>query len=366
MKEKFSNTIVAIHLFNGYTGSPKILFHFIRIAISQGKNVSIISSFNNEGFLSDLKDVKKINIYYLFFKNKILRFINFFLFQLISSFNLFRFKPNGSLLINTIQPVLPALVGRILGYNVILYLHEVYPINGLFNKILFSLSTRFSNRIICVSNYVFNSLDAKFQDKSVVINNCIDIDFFPIKNKKEVVQLNINSKRNVLMVSSLKSYKGIFEFIEVAKLMSNFDFTLILSESQTEIDLALESLGKIKNLSVFPMQKNLDYFYMNCDLILNLTKVDMIIESFGMTILEAMKYGKPAIVPPIGGVAELVEEGINGFKVDSRDLNKLQDRIDYVLSNQSVYNKMSIAAFEKAKLYSLDNYKRKLIEFSFF
>jgi len=32
------------------------------------------------------------------------------------------------------------------------------------------------------------------------------------------------------------------------------------------------------------------------------------VETFGLTILEGMTYKLPAIVPPVGGVIELVEE----------------------------------------------------------
>ena len=42
-------------------------------------------------------------------------------------------------------------------------------------------------------------------------------------------------------------------------------------------------------------------------------------ESFGMVALEAMAMGTPVIASEVGGLAHLVQHGVTGFHVPSRD-----------------------------------------------
>ncbi|HCB49006.1 MAG TPA: glycosyltransferase family 1 protein, partial [Chloroflexi bacterium] len=50
-------------------------------------------------------------------------------------------------------------------------------------------------------------------------------------------------------------------------------------------------------------------------------------ESFGMVALEAMAMGTPVIASEVGGLAFLVQDGVNGFHVPSRDPEALAERI---------------------------------------
>ena len=71
-----------------------------------------------------------------------------------------------------------------------------------------------------------------------------------------------------------------------------------------------------------------------------------------MTVLEAMYYAKPVIVPPIGGVVELVENGVNGYCIEATNLDLICMRTQSLAENHGLYKKMSKAAFEKANLFT--------------
>lgn len=45
------------------------------------------------------------------------------------------------------------------------------------------------------------------------------------------------------------------------------------------------------------------------------------VETFGMTILEAMAYGIPAIVLNVGEPMEIVSDGYNGYCIDVSDVD---------------------------------------------
>ena len=59
-------------------------------------------------------------------------------------------------------------------------------------------------------------------------------------------------------------------------------------------------------------------------------------ESFGMVALEAMAMGTPVIASEVGGLAHLVQHGVTGFHVPSRDLEALAAAMLELLTNDEL------------------------------
>ena len=60
-----------------------------------------------------------------------------------------------------------------------------------------------------------------------------------------------------------------------------------------------------------------------------------------MTVLEAMTAGLPVIVPTVGGVADLVDDGVNGYKIDVQQLEDIKIRIISILTDDEIYASLS-------------------------
>ena len=84
---------------------------------------------------------------------------------------------------------------------------------------------------------------------------------------------------------------------------------------------------------------------------MNLTDPRKAIETFGLTALEAMSAGLPVIVPTLGGIAELVDDGVNGYKIDVHDIDRIVERIDNIFTDKSLYLKLSENALLMSKKY---------------
>jgi glycosyltransferase involved in cell wall biosynthesis len=71
-----------------------------------------------------------------------------------------------------------------------------------------------------------------------------------------------------------------------------------------------------------------------------------------MTALEAMNYGLPVIVPPRGGISELVVDGYNGYHLSYTDLDKIVATIIKIAENPDLYLELSNGAREMVEKFS--------------
>jgi hypothetical protein len=80
-------------------------------------------------------------------------------------------------------------------------------------------------------------------------------------------------------------------------------------------------------------------------------------ESFGLSILEGMYLGKPVIASRIGGVTEIVEDGVTGILVEPNHPEQIADRILYLFRNKEICDRIGRKAREVAvRRFPLKNY----------
>ena len=79
---------------------------------------------------------------------------------------------------------------------------------------------------------------------------------------------------------------------------------------------------------------------------MNLTNPAMVVETFGMTILEAMSYGIPVIAPPVGGPAEIVQDGENGYTADVRNTQQMDVLLQQLATQSAERVRLSANAKE--------------------
>lgn len=340
--------VLAFHLLNNYTGSPKVLSHLIKIWRNEGFDVHITTSLKNEGFLSKISGITYHTNYYKFYNNLLFRFISLFLSQTIVFYRLlFLVKPTDIIYINTILPFSAAFAGKIKRCRVIYHLHETSTRPFILKRFLMWVLKITATDVVYVSEYLAN-VEKVSGKRTYIIHNCIDDEFY--YTAKEYIRCK-TERKNVLMVSSLKIYKGVEEFIALSKLNPHLCFRLILSASENDAEQFAKKVGNPKNVEIFSTKSDLHQHYQWADIVLNLSNTDRWIETFGLTVLEGMAYGLPAIVPPVGGVTELVENDVNGYCISSKQIEEISQKINFVLSDDNTYNRFSKAASIKVEKY---------------
>jgi L-malate glycosyltransferase len=343
--------IYFVHLLNNYSGAPKVLY-LILSGLSKKREFEIhLLTSKTNGFLTDIPFINYNYISYKWKTNRIL-----LLFRLLNSeielfFRIFFSKKVSIVYINTILPFGAAIAAYLRHIPVIYHVHEYYINPNIFQKLCMFILKKTATEIICVSNFVKEKLKT---GKEIVIYNAL----MPI-NKTDINIINISRKyknRLLVMASSLKIYKGIYQFIELARTMPEYKFILICSAGKTEIKNFFSNKTLPLNFHIITQQKNIDNIYRNASIVMNLTLPDQCVETFGMTLIEGFNYACPAIAPNIGGPSEIVINNLNGKLVNPADTKSVKECINSIMNSESSYKIYSENANLSAKKYLYENF----------
>lgn len=86
-------------------------------------------------------------------------------------------------------------------------------------------------------------------------------------------------------------------------------------------------------------------------------------ETFGLTIVEAMLQGKPVIASRIGGIPEIVEDGVTGLLFEPGNAEDFAEKIHYLWERPDLCRQMGEAGREKAlREYSSEKYYLRLMK----
>ncbi|MFK8104692.1 MAG: glycosyltransferase family 4 protein [Saprospiraceae bacterium] len=349
--------IVFAHLYNDYSGSPLVLSTVIKGFLNRKTRVELITS-TSEGFLSEL-DLPKKNNAYRFHQHKFLRLITFLFCQIRMFFQALQYREEQVVFyVNTLLPFGVALAAKLMNKKVVYHLHETSVRPIILKRFLKWVASVTATELVYVSDFLRKEESIKGVTGSVV-PNALSKAFLEQASSFQNEQPT-QKDFVVLMICSLKAYKGVNEFVALAKQLPQLQFEMVLNATQPEIDHFFAATKLSTNLSLFPKQANVHPFYQRASLVLNLSHPQLWVETFGMTLLEGMAYGIPAISPPVGGPVELIHSGKNGYQIDQRALPQIIERITQLSTNEQLYQSFSQQARIKAATFNVERMQESL------
>ena len=277
--------------------------------------------------------------------NWCLEFIMLLFFAPINIYKLYtKIEKNNTLIyVTTKKGLLYAYLLNIL-YNIpyIYHCHLVEKKNTVFNLLIKKAKT-----IICVSKSVYESIN--HQHKTIIYN--------PIINTKGIKKTKNNNNFTVAAIGSLIEIKGFEYFIKAATTInSNIEFR-IYGEGALKNNLIQLAKNRVKFMGY--SDNIIEELYKSIDIIVVPT---IIKEALSLAVLEAKSVGIPVIVTNIGGQAEIVKDGLNGFHVPIKDSIEIKNKIELLTSDLSLYNKMSMEAFKSSSLFDYNIFSSKIID----
>jgi glycosyltransferase involved in cell wall biosynthesis len=356
-----------VHLFNDFSGSPRVLRDAIEASGHCSEQLHVFTS-SHDGFLSDLSGVKKTNFFYARSDKKYLQLF-YFLSSQVNLFILLIFylvvskikKRKSILIVNTMLPFGAGIAGKLLGIKVIYYVHETLIKPNYFKKFLRFFIEYCASSVIFVSHFLKKE-ESFSKPKQVVIYNGLRSDFSSINviddNKLRTKYLS----KKILFAGSLKSYKGIYELLKIADKLKDFKFIAAMNCEPAELNVFINESKPPNNITFLARPNNIDEIFRESFLVLNLSLIDEWIETFGLTLIEGMAFGSPVVSPPVGGPVEFVTEN-NGFLIDSRDTNGIVQFICQLNSSFDVWKEYSIEALLTSKKFSADKYKASYVAY---
>ncbi len=222
------------------------------------------------------------------------------------------------------------------------------------------LYNRFNFTPVSISDEVLNSVKNEYGESFIE----------KIDNGAKALQKSSAFKETKDYIESLKETPNTKIFVSIGRLMKQknhlmmiesfeklfqegLDAKLLIIGSKTTdtayaqaCEDAIKSHDKIKLLGE---KSNIGDFIYNCDAMC----LSSIYEGMPISILETMSAGVPTISTPVGGVVDIIEDGINGYLSDDVSCDTYQAVIKRFLENPTHNSAKTKEIFNKN--YSIEN-----------
>jgi L-malate glycosyltransferase len=355
--------IVFVHLLNDRSGSPAVLASAIRALGADGAVARLFVGSDGDGRLNDVP-VSTTRYWYRRGSHRLITLATYFISQVFLFLRLLLDKdiPRDAVLyVNTLLPFGAAIFGRLTGRRVVYHLHEVSVSPAALRWFLTFVARHTARRLIYVSDFHRSRLPIS-PVPSVTVYNSLEASF-AARAKGTPYRHRHDGVFRVLMLASLRDYKGIPEFVALANRLcsaSDICFDLVANDENTAVRQYFSRFELPPNFTVHSSTGDTAQHYAHASLVVNLSRPDLWIETFGLTLLEAMAFGVPVIAPPVGGPVELVVDGKEGFLVDCRQSDQLTQKVLLLASSQELSLSMSAAARDRAATFSETEFVRGL------
>jgi glycosyltransferase involved in cell wall biosynthesis len=225
--------------------------------------------------------------------------------------------------------------------------------------------------VIAVSGWMRSEVISQFKvppEKVIEIPNGVDIEKFsgPVDAEAFRSKWKVQpGERLITAVGRLTSQKGFDDLIkaypEIRKAVPRSRL-LLMGEGYMRGELeSLAEAQQVRGSTTFAG------FVSDADVV-NALKVSDVVavpsrfEPFGIVALEAMAGGSPLVVSKVGGLAEIVDDGVDGLEVQPNDPPSLARAAVKVLSDGVLASQLVAKAKEKVKAYDWASSTAKTLE----
>lgn len=295
--------------------------------------------------LEEAKAIKGVTVKESLFLERPINPINDFL-ALIEIFCFI--KKNNITIIHTHSSkagLLGRLAGKFAGVDFMLHTVHGWSFNNyqsslsrMFFVWMERIAARFSHKLIVVSDYdrkkgLENSIGE--EDKYSLIRYGIDFSQFRSKRKDIKKTLGIDASDPVVgTVSCLKPQKSPLDFIKLVFLVTQKmpDVRFVIAGDgilRKESERLINSFGLQDKLFLLGWRRDIPDILGSLDAFVLTSKW----EGLPISVLEAMAAEKPVIATNTGGIAEIVEDGKNGFLVECVNMKDMSEKLIALLKD---------------------------------
>lgn len=199
-----------------------------------------------------------------------------------------------------------------------------------------------ADSVIVLSSQWKNYFDALLEMDTVVINNAVKIEELPKKNWDN----------SLLYLGRINKAKGIYDLIDsMAALKRNgFVFKLYVAGAgdDEKVSEIIHKLGLESNITMLGWlgEEEKKKYLRSCSYIV----LPSYFEGMPMAVLEGMSYGCIPITTMVGGLGDIITDGVNGFEIEpGKPDNICKKIIEAIKMSDEKKNRMSKMARHRIK-----------------
>jgi glycosyltransferase involved in cell wall biosynthesis len=222
-----------------------------------------------------------------------------------------------------------------------------------------------SEKIIAVSNSVKDLLINYYQipdEKITMLYNFIEPPSSESKNLEHEIRSELNlslSQKIILYIGRITKIKGVDILIEAFKVLRRTNKNIVLLIIGQIYDNSINNTLKRlpEGIRVLNVVKDPFPYYSIADLVVLPSRV----EPFPYVMLESGIMRKPFIGAKTGGIAEFIEDGVNGLLFSSENVEELMNQMKYLINDYEAGKCMGKNLYQKVcKQASRDKYISEL------
>ncbi len=186
--------------------------------------------------------------------------------------------------------------------------------------------------------------------KYIVLHNWLDVQHYI--NNRPVYSTENTKKIHILFLGWIEQNKGVFELLEAIDIVRNLPIQVSMGGNGRDIErlqqLMIEKklTNTVSLLSWVHKEQKMSLLQTTDIFVLPSYK-----EGYPNALLEAMASGIPSIASNVGGVPDIITDGVNGCLITPKNSQMLAEKIKYLVENEAIRMEMS----KKAKSTVLQN-----------
>ncbi|MDD4954700.1 MAG: glycosyltransferase [Candidatus Omnitrophica bacterium] len=236
----------------------------------------------------------------------------------------------------------------------------ITTIHGIYKSKKSSEVMGWGKFVICPSRAVARHMKENFfvpEEKIVIVNRWVNLNKF--KFIEPARRKNSNTIVSVGRISPSKGYEYLIEgFKKVVRQNPYLKLKIVGAPDKTK----MEYYQHLKTLvNRFSLNHNVEFpgFRPDVENVLGDAKIaispSVIDEAFPRAVLEACACGIPIVATEVGGVSEIIENGVNGIMVEPKNSDAIANAILKLAGDTTLADSMAQKAREKIeKLYSME------------
>ena len=227
--------------------------------------------------------------------------------------------------------------------------------------------------IVVADTFKGQFTDLVSPDRVYSVPNCAAGDIFPsdkeLQLKLGIIRGDQHKERfHVLFLSNLTRAKGVFDAIEVCRLLiSNGIHVCFTFAGEWPADHTREGVERL--VENYGLQENVRFagvvtgqakreLLQNADVFI----LPSYNEALPVSILEAMAWGLPVVTTRVGAIPELITDGENGFLVEPGDVEALVNRLRDLSRSPDLRRSMGIRNARIARdAYTVESFSKSFL-----